>query len=119
MSSRQGSQIVFGILLIALGLMFLGERQQFFPEIDINISRLWPVILIIFGVGRFMAPREDGSHRNGLWLAFIGVLFLLNTYHIFRLRESWPLFIVAGGLSLAFGRKSGRRTPPAGERLQQ
>jgi hypothetical protein len=113
MSSRQGSQLVFGIVLIALGLIFLGERQHLVPIVD--IGRLWPVLLIILGAGRFTAPREDGSHRNGLWLVFIGGLFLLNNYNIFPLQESWPLFIVAGGLSLAFGRKCGR---PTGERLQ-
>ncbi len=75
----------------------------------VDIGRLWPVLLIILGVGRFTAPREDGTHRNGLWLVFIGGLFLLNNYDIFVLHDSWPLFIVAGGLSLAFGRKCQRQ----------
>lgn len=112
MDSRQGSQIVTGLLLIALGLIFLGERQHWVPMID--IGRLWPVLLIVLGAGRFMAPREDGTHRNGLWMVFIGGLFLLNNYGIFGLRDSWPLFIVAGGLSLAFGRKC----PPAANKVR-
>ncbi len=112
MSSRQASQVVTGLMLIALGLIFLGERQHLVPVVD--IGRLWPVLLIVFGVGRFMAPREDGTHRNGVWMVFIGGLFLLNNYDIFSLRDSWPLFIVAGGLSLAFGRKC----PPAGAKVK-
>lgn len=115
MSSRQGSQVAFGIMLIALGLIFLGERLHLVPLLDVDISRLWPVVLIILGLGRFTALREDGTHRNGLWLVFIGGLFLLNNYGIFRLQESWPLFIVAGGLSLAFGRQCSR---PTRERTQ-
>jgi len=112
MSSRQASQVVTGLLLIALGLIFLGERQHVVPMID--IARLWPVLLIIFGVGRLMTPREDGAHRNGLWMVFVGGLFLLDNYDIFTLHDSWPLFIVAGGLSLAFG----RRCPPAGAKAK-
>ncbi len=100
MSTRQGSQIATGVLLIALGLIFLGERQNFVPTID--LGRLWPVLLIVLGLGRFA---DGGWQRSGLWLVLIGVLFLLSNYHIFPLHDSWPLFIVAGGLSLAFGRK--------------
>jgi sulfite exporter TauE/SafE len=100
MSTRQGSQVATGVLLIALGLIFLGERQHFVPVID--LGRLWPVLLIVLGLGRVA---ESGWHRSGLWLVFIGALFLLSNYDIFPLRDSWPLFIVAGGLSLAFGRK--------------
>lgn len=116
MSSRQGSELAFGIVLITLGLIFLAQRQQVMPEIDINIGRLWPLFVIILGLGRWFTPRRPGTHWNGLSMVLVGVLFLLNNYHIFRLHESWPLFIVIGGLSLAFGRSCSRQ--PAGERTQ-
>jgi len=95
-----------------LGLIFLGEEHRVVPVVD--FSRLWPLILIVLGVGRFVSTTEDGKHRGGLWLIFLGVLFLLHTYGVFTIQESWPLFIVAGGVSILLSR---RHTPvPGGDR---
>jgi hypothetical protein len=40
---NQTSQVTAGVLLIALGLVFLGQRLDLITGLD--ISRLWPVIL--------------------------------------------------------------------------
>jgi hypothetical protein len=104
---KNGSRVTTGVILIVLGLIFLGERQHLVPAID--LGRLWPLILIILGLGRFLAKTEDGKHRGGIWLMFIGGLFLLHTFGIFTIHQSWPLFIVAGGLSILFGRRRGAR----------
>ncbi len=51
---RRGGGLVGGIVLIVLGLIFLA--QQFYPGID--IGRLWPVILIIIGIGVIFRRRD-------------------------------------------------------------
>jgi len=111
MDRRQTSQITTGLLLVALGLIFLGERLDLVPSIDLR--RLWPVFLLVIGFGKFMEVRPDGRRGGGGWMMFLGVLFLLHTYNIFRLNDSWPLFIVAGGLSILFGRGTCTTSTPA------
>ena len=104
MNRQQTSQVTTGLLLIALGLIFLAQRLNLLPGLD--LPRLWPVFLIILGLGKFLAPRDDGRHGSGAWMIFLGTLFLLHTYQILRLSDSWPLFIVAGGVSILFGRNN-------------
>ena len=101
MASKSRSDIGTGLVLIALGLIFLAMRHHLVSPID--LSRLWPVILIVLGFGRLMARSDDGRHWGGLTTILIGVIFLLHTYRIFTIDQSWPLFIVVGGLSLVVG----------------
>ena len=111
MDQQQRSQVTTGMLLIALGLVFLGRRLAWLPGLD--LGRLWPMFLVIIGVSKFLGGRAEGKPGSGLWLIFLGALFLLHTYDAFRLNDSWPLFIVAGGVSILFGKshvKVGGRT---------
>jgi hypothetical protein len=110
MNRKQTSQITTGVLLIVLGLIFLAQRLDVFPPLDFR--RLWPVALLVAGLVRFLEPREGGRQSGGAWMVFAGVLFLLHTYDIFRLDDSWPLFIVAGGVSILFGRRDGAIARP-------
>jgi hypothetical protein len=101
---NQTSQVTAGVLLIALGLVFLGQRLDLITGLD--ISRLWPVILLVIGAGKFFGPRTEGQPRSGMWLMFLGALFLAHTYRILTIDRSWPLFIVAGGVSILLGSRS-------------
>ena len=92
--SRTG-QIVLGVVLIAIGLMFLADRMMFAHA----FSRYWPVLLIIWGLGHAVERRG----RGGLWLTGVGVIMLLHTTDVFQLDESWPLFIVIAGLNAIWG----------------
>ena len=104
MDRKQRSQMTTGLVLIALGLIFLAQRLTLLPHFDFH--RLWPVFLVVLGLAKFLTPSEEGRWGGGAWLMFLGLLFLLHTYQIFRLSDSWPLFIVASGLSILFGRSS-------------
>jgi hypothetical protein len=103
----QMSQVMAGVLLIALGLVFLGQRLELISGVD--MARLWPLILILIGAGKFFGPRAEGQPRAGVWLMFLGGLFLAHTFRIMTLDRSWPLFIVAGGLSILLGSRA--KTP--------
>jgi len=100
-SAKPRSDISTGLVLIALGLVFLAMRQHLVSPID--LSRMWPFVLIVLGFGRLLARSDDGRHWGGLTTILIGVIFLLHTYRILMLDQSWPLFIVVGGLSLVVG----------------
>jgi hypothetical protein len=102
-----------GVLLITIGLLFMADRQGY-----MSFHRLWPVILIVLGAINLLFPGDRAIHvgvvagrrgasrrvrsrfSSGIWLIFIGCLFLAHQNHWLSIRESWPLFIVAGGLAM-------------------
>ncbi len=109
-----------GVVLITVGLLFMADRQGY-----ASFSRLWPMILIVLGAVTLLFPKSScdvgvvagrrGSARRersrvsgGLWMLFVGVLLLANQNHWMAFSQSWPLFIVAGGLALIFGGLSQR-----------
>jgi hypothetical protein len=107
MNREQLSQVTWGLALIALGLIFLGDRLDWLP--GISIARLWPVFIIIAGVVQLATP-VHGKPLEGLGMVLVGGIFLMHTYRILSLRDSWPLFIVVAGLVMAVG-GIGRRLP--------
>jgi len=108
--NRQASQATTGVIIIVVGLLLL------VGQLDGNwhFGRLWPVILIAMGAGRFLATTPDGRRGNGIWLLFLGGIFLLNNFRIFTLQHSWPLFVVMGGLMLMM--KDEDKKPRAGDK---
>ena len=98
MAASRGSQIAPGLVLIGIGLALLAAKQHFIAPG--YIWRLWPVVLLVMGFGRFMAKTDDGKHLGGLTTMLIGVIFLLHTFGVLTIDQSWPLFIVVGGVSL-------------------
>lgn len=99
-------QFSAGVVLLLLGVLFLFDRFDILE--GIRFGELWPVLLIYFGLVRFIWPRKEGSRRGGAWILMIGTLFLLHTLHIVRLHASWPMFIVFMGILImwqAFDRR--------------
>ena len=96
------------MLLIAVGILLLGSELHFWG--GVYIARHWPLVLLVLGAAFVILPGENGR-AGGMWLLLTGGIFLLHTYRILSLRDSWPLFIVATGISvLAGGLK--RPAPP-------
>ncbi len=123
---RDRSSVGTGILLITIGLLFMADRQGY-----MGFHNLWPVIIIVMGVVTLAFPRDRsdadtvvgrrGRRRDrgsrlggGMWMILVGVLLLANQNHWLMMRDSWPLFIVAGGLALILGGLSRRRVDDAG-----
>ena len=95
-------QMVWGLVLIALGVIFLLDRL-YIVEAE-SLWHYWPLLLVVAGINQtigYPSPREFG---NGLWTAFIGLWLFACFEHIFGLtfRNSWPLFILAWGVKLVF-----------------
>ena len=99
--------MVSGVLLIGIGLIFLASNLGTMPEI--NVARMWPLILFVIGIGKILAPGED-SRWDGVSLILIGSIFLAHNYHFMRIHDSWPLFIVVAGLTVMFGHRQ-RKVP--------
>ncbi len=58
------SKVVLGVILILLGLSFLGNNYNWF-DVDISfqkIAKWWPVLLILAGMGVFLNPDKRVSN---------------------------------------------------------
>jgi hypothetical protein len=91
--------LVSGVMLIGIGVIFLASNLGTLPEV--NVARMWPLILVVIGVGKVLA--SDEGWWSGLSLILIAGIFLAHNYQVMRIHDSWPLFIVVAGLSVLFG----------------
>jgi hypothetical protein len=100
---RDRNSIGMGLVLITVGLIFLADRQGYG-----GFGRFWPLLLIVGGASKLFFPSDSDdkscrdSRSGGIWLLLVGVIFLLHQNSIWRIGETWPLFIVAGGIGIIF-----------------
>jgi len=97
------NKIIFGLILIGLGILFLVDQTGIFGTYGINlwslIWKLWPLILVFFGI-KFLIERNSTA---GLIFLILGTLLLLSnlfTYNFWSLL--WPLLIIGIGISILF-----------------
>jgi len=103
MDKEQKSQLSLGLVLIVVGLVFLAKQLHLISGLD--VGRLWPLVLIVIGLARLGTPDEQGRRgRQGHMLLMVGSIFLLDTFRVLRLGDSWPLFIVAAGVTMLLSR---------------
>ena len=105
MDSKQMSQVTTGVIIALVGLILLGA--QFRTGLD--IGRLWPLIPLVIGLSRYGTIDEKGNRGNGGWFILVGALFLLHNYHVLRIGDSWPLFIVWAGVAMMYGSRRDQR----------
>jgi lia operon protein LiaF len=125
MKRRLTSQIIGGLVLIGIGVIFL-LRQMGYAEFSIGyvIANYWPVILIVMGVNRLLSNGEYGSGGSafltGIFFAAIGIFFLgrnlewfdLSTGDFFKMFI--PVILIGGGIYIIFKpRQSEPPAPPA------
>jgi hypothetical protein len=103
---RQDRRILAGVVIILAGLSLLADRTGY--HFQLLPGRLWPLILIAFGVVRLTdRGRPDGSRRSarsGAWFIFLGIWGLVSEFHLFGLdyNTSWPLLVVAAGVLIVW-----------------
>ena len=107
--SQRSSGITAGLVLVVIGLVLLGDQLNVAP--NWSMRRLWPAILVAVGFGN--ALRRE-TRAFGVWLLFVGGLFLAHTHRVLSIRDTWPLFIVAFGVALLIGAWSGRTSRTEG-----
>lgn len=98
-----------GLVLILLGVLFLLDNLH---VVHFRLfSDAWPLILVIFGVVRMIDAPDRSS---GLWLVTIGLWLLVNELELwgFTYHDSWPLLVVAVGLSMVWKALRRSSAPP-------
>jgi len=115
-SARLSDRAVIGLLLVALGIMFLLDTTNALgPGTDI-VGTYWPVLLIVWGLFGFIA----NGFAPRLWMVIVlvvGAIFLLSNLSlwIWDAGQLWPVILVVIGLALLFRGRAVRRGKGRGQ----
>jgi predicted membrane protein len=96
-------QFVLGILIIAVGVLFMLNNLGYYDAID--LIRYWPALLVVYGIAKLAeSPGSSGKVFGGV-LAAVGILMLLDRmyYITFRLSDWWPLILIIVGFNFLRG----------------
>ncbi|HBZ06496.1 MAG TPA: hypothetical protein DEP03_08995 [Massilia sp.] len=115
-SYRQRKQMMWGLVLILVGLVFLLDRMNVLDASE--LWHYWPLLLVVAGINQTIGYPSAKEFTNGLWMVFVG-LWLFAVFEGFlglTFRNSWPLFILMWGLQLVLGPVIARRFPSTREK---
>lgn len=100
-----------GTILFFIGLFFLLRNFDIVPYY--YVRDIWPIFLIIFGLGFvasfFAKPTDWGVLIPGAIFLFLGVFFLLKMYYIIDwelwelIGDYWPVLLILIGGSIILG----------------
>ena len=106
-------RLIIALVIIAVGVVALLINLGY--DVDISLWDYWPLILILIGLSRIFQPPEYRSLWFGLIFTAIGVLFLLDNFHLIRFGfgELWPVVLIVIGIAIlrhGYGASKGRST---------
>ncbi|PKB24740.1 LiaI-LiaF-like domain-containing protein [Janthinobacterium sp. 64] len=107
------SQIVLGVIVIGLGLLFLLDNLGF---INVRYTfRFWPTILIIFGLLKISQSHSRSGYILGGVMVLLGLSWTLKAMGLFYINWSmlWPLLIIAAGVAVV------SKSLPGGQQRQR
>lgn len=111
-----GGRIVFGLVLVALGLLFTLDNLGLVPADQ--ILRWWPVLLVAYGVARLTGACCRQDTVLGIIFAAAGALILLHVLGVLHFDpwDFWPVVLIVIGGSMLSGalRRARERNAPAG-----
>ncbi|MGJ9419656.1 LiaI-LiaF-like domain-containing protein [Massilia sp. CMS3.1] len=104
------SQVLMGVLVIALGLLFLLDNLDIIHVRD--ALAFWPLIFIFAGVAKLLDTTTPNGYLLGLAGIGIGVTMILQRLGIidFSWRAAWPLVLIAVGAMVVYRAMTGQRT---------
>jgi len=101
-SNRNMGRGIIGIVLILIGVAFIGRTLDFFPHRIMHYIFTWEMILIVLGIV-FISSKENKS--TGWILLIIGLVFWLPAvidipYSVRRM--FWPTMLIVIGVVIIF-----------------
>ncbi|WP_306392635.1 LiaI-LiaF-like domain-containing protein [Telluria beijingensis] len=108
------TQVVLGLLVIAMGLLFLLDNLGF---VDMHRAfSFWPMLFVIVGTVKLCDTRTQGGTMLGAAMVGIGVLLMLDRMDIidFSWRTIWPLVLIGLGGFLVAKAIRGKRAQESG-----
>lgn len=93
-------QLMWGLVLICVGLAFFADQMGW-----AELRSMWhyaPLLLVIIGVNKMIGYPTARDFTSGLWLMFMGLWLFAVFERLFGLTfgNSWPIFIIASGVSM-------------------
>lgn len=97
---HSSTQILLGVIVIGLGLLFLLDNLGFI-NVRYNI-RFWPTILIVVGLLKLSQSRTTRGHVIGGVILLLGLVSSLKHMGLFYVSWDmlWPLLIIAAGAAV-------------------
>ncbi|MGK5026525.1 LiaI-LiaF-like domain-containing protein [Janthinobacterium sp. RB2R34] len=94
------SQIILGVLVIGLGLVFLLDNLGLISVR--HTFRFWPTILIIFGLLKISQSRTRSGYVLGGVMVLLGVTWTFRAIGLFYISWNmlWPLVIIGIGIAV-------------------
>jgi hypothetical protein len=88
-----------GITLVALGGVLTAMNFDVLEPVP--IVRFWPMILVVLGILGLTKTNPD-KPLEGYWLLVIGLWLQVSLLELWGLgfRETWPMLVIAWGVSL-------------------
>lgn len=110
--------MVWGVLLIVVGVVFLLDRLHG-SELVRRWRDYWPALIVLAGLGHFVPPTDARCIAAGAWWIVVGAWCYVSVWHLWGLsfHNSWPILLIAAGLALVLRPLPAKyRSSPEGER---
>ena len=109
-------QMMWGLVLIAVGTIFLLDRMEFFDAS--SVWHYWPLLLVVVGINQTIGYPSAREFKSGLWTIFVGLWLFAVFEGMFGLtfRNSWPLVVLMAGIQLVLAPVIARRFPESKEK---
>lgn len=94
------SRIVAGIFIILVGVLALVDNL--FQINTRQVLQFWPMVFIVLGLMKMTNTRHPSGFVLGGILTALGLLMTLSNvgWISFRLRDWWPVLVIAAGLAM-------------------
>lgn len=99
-------QLVWGIVLIAVGVVFLLDRFDMLDlDIDLDIAHIWhywPWLVAAFGISKLIPPTTPRRFLRGLWQVFFAAWWYVSFEHVWGVTfaDTWPALLIAWGVGI-------------------
>lgn len=90
---------VLGSYLILIGLLIFAVNLGF--EVSHVVRSYWPILLLVAGGAKLLSADRE-ARSEGFWLMLAGLYCWVSVWNLWGLSwgTAWPIFLVAGGLSM-------------------
>lgn len=94
--------LIIGIIIVGVGIILLLD-QLGLAEAN-EIFRLWPLILIYFGVQKLISAPNVTSRFWGAFITLLGISFQLEALGLrgIRFGTIWPVFLICAGVLMVW-----------------
>ena len=102
-SSPISPRLVFGLLLIFIGVVFTLDQLGWIEDAD-DFLQFWPLIVVAAGLGKLLWPGSSGSWLTGGLLVLVGTWLQLDILGWVEISvwDYWPVILIAIGVRIAW-----------------